>query len=197
MGLIGTGFKELRLVEFDDIELSTQKRKDSCMTSIRESITLRPLMATDVDAFMSWGGDPDVTKSLFWDHYQRIEDAQDFLKKVAESHPWYMAICINNVPVGGITLDVGKGRAHCRAELGYVIAKAHWGQGVATAAVMLALTKGPAELGVSRIDAFVDPENHGSIKVLKKAGMIEEALLKKYVVHRGQIRDRLLFCKIF
>src|SRR5689334_19256634 len=32
------------------------------------SITLRPLVASDVDAFLTWGGDPTVTQSLFWDH---------------------------------------------------------------------------------------------------------------------------------
>ena len=74
-----------------------------------------------------------------------------------------------------------------------MIAKKYWGKGVATQAIRLCLERGFSDLDVERIEAFVDPENLGSVKVLEKAGLIKEALLKSYVIHRGRLRDRFVF----
>ena len=159
-------------------------------------VTLRPLKSEDLEDFMTWAGDPETTRSLFWDHYADPESARRFLVSVAEKHEWFMAICVGGVPVGAVTLDRGTGRARLRAELGYVVARPHWGRGVATEAVRLALARGFGELGVSRIEACVDPENIGSIRVLEKAGLAREALLRGYVVHRGKVRDRYVYARI-
>jgi RimJ/RimL family protein N-acetyltransferase len=157
------------------------------------SITLRPLLSSDAKAFMAWGGDPEVTQPLFWDHYTDLELAKKFLKDVAEKHPWFMAICLNELPVGAITLEKGKLRASVRAELGYVISKNFWNKGITSEAVKIALQRGFKDLDVKRIEAYVDPDNKGSIKVLQKNGFLLEGNLKKYVLHRGKIRDRLLY----
>ncbi len=158
-------------------------------------VELRPLLSSDVDHFLTWAGDPAVTKSLFWDHYSDRESAAAFLKSVAESHPWFMAICVNGRPVGAITLDRRTGSGICRAELGYVLAKSLWGQGIATAAAQIAVSRGFNELNVERIEALVDPENLASIRVLENVGLIREGLLKRYLIHRGQLKDRYIYAK--
>lgn len=160
------------------------------------TVTLRPLLSSDAEAFMKWGGDKEVTQSLFWDHYTDVESARKFLVEVAENHPWFMAICVEGEPVGAITLDKGKFRASMRAELGYVISKDWWNRKIATKAVAIALQVGFQDLGVQRIDAYVDPDNKGSIRVLEKTGFALEGHLKKYVVHRNEIRDRLIYAVI-
>lgn len=159
------------------------------------TITLRPLRATDVDTFMTWAGDPLVTQSLFWDHYTDRNVARHFLETVAQPHPWFMAICRHGTPVGAITLDRGTGKAAHRAELGYVVARAHWGHGYATQAVRIALACGFSDLSVTRIEALVDPDNRGSQRVLERADMSCEGVLHAYVTHRGHIRDRLLYAQ--
>ncbi|MFZ4404541.1 MAG: GNAT family N-acetyltransferase [Pseudobdellovibrionaceae bacterium] len=156
-------------------------------------ITLRPLQSADFENAFQWTGDPDVTQSLFWDAHESPNATQVFLKKVAETHPWFMAICFAGKPVGAITLDRGSGRGVKRAEMGYVVAKKYWGQGIATQAIRLCLARGFSDLDVERIEAFVDPENRGSVKVLEKAGLNKDAFLKRYVLHRGLIRDRFVF----
>lgn len=156
-------------------------------------VSLRPLRATDLDAFLTWAGDPEVTKSLRWDHYTDRRVAEKFLIEIAEKHPWFMAICVEGIPVGAITLDKGSGEDACRAELGYVLARAHWGKGIATEAVRLAIERGFSDLSIQRIEAFVDPDNMGSIRVLEKAGLTCEGLLQNYSLHRGRLRDRYLY----
>lgn len=163
---------------------------------IDDSVTLRPLRGTDVEAFMTWAGDPVTTHPLFWDHYTDLAAARAFLIRVAEAHPWFMAVCVAGTPVGAITLDRGEDRAARRAELGYVIARPQTGKGVATAAVRLALARGFQDLDINRIEAFVDPDNVGSVRVLEKAGLIREAHLRDYVLHRREIKDRYVYAKI-
>lgn len=156
-------------------------------------VTLKKLTTQDLDYFWIWGSDPRVTQSLFWDAYESKDDASRFLASIVEPHPFFKAICYNGNPVGAVTLDQGKGRGNVRAELGYVIAKDYWGQGMTTKAVLLAIEDGFKELEIVRIESFVDPDNIGSIRVLEKAGLQKEGYLKKYLIHRGEIRDRIVY----
>jgi RimJ/RimL family protein N-acetyltransferase len=160
------------------------------MFELSQDVELSPLTRSDLEDFMTWAGDPVVTRSLTWDHYTSKEAARVFLETVAEKQPWFMAIRAQGRAVGAITLSPGAGRAACRAELGYVVARQHWGKGFATRAVKIALMRGFRELGIERIEAFVDTDNQASIQVVKKAGMENEAFLRRYVIHRGEVRDR-------
>ena len=56
-------------------------------------------------------------------------------------------------------------------ELGYYLARAAWGRGVATEAGEAALRHGFEALGLERILAVVRPENEGSKRVLAKLGL--------------------------
>lgn len=158
-----------------------------------QRIQLRPIQVEDAIPVYGWTGDPLVTQPLFWDHHPNINFTVDFLKTIATKHPWFMVICLDGQPVGAITLDQGTGRASMRAKLGYVLARSFWGQGITTMAVKKAIERGFKELDIIRIEAFVDPENSASIKVLEKSGLTREAHLQQYVIHRGRIRDRYLF----
>lgn len=158
-------------------------------------ITIRNLCRDDLPYFYVWASDPEVAKSMTWEAYSSPEEANKFLVDVAEKHPWFKAICLEDVPVGSITLTPGKGNASCRAELGYVLAKAYWGRGIATYAVKKALESGFNDLGVHRIEALVDPKNIASFKVLHKAGMKCEGILKSYILFKGMLRDSYIFSK--
>jgi RimJ/RimL family protein N-acetyltransferase len=82
----------------------------------------------------------------------------------------------------------------CRAELGYVLARAHWGRGVATAAVKRTLATVFGEVqGLERVEALVDVANPASQRVLEKAGFTREAVLRKYAAVKGVVRDTVMF----
>lgn len=158
-----------------------------------QSIQLRALAGTDVEAFLTWATDDEVTRSLMWNSYQNKEEALSFLVNIAEKHPWFKAVCVDGNVIGSITLDKGKGIHACKAEVGYVISKAHWSKGYATRALQEAVRVGFGELDVSRIEAFVDPDNIASARALEKAGFICEGTLMSCVIHKGVVRDRLLY----
>lgn len=78
------------------------------------------------------------------------------------------------------------------AWIGYWVAKARNGGGVATAALALGLDHGFGPVGLHRVEATVRPENAPSRAVLAKANFREEGLLKRYLEVDGGWRDHLL-----
>ena len=49
------------------------------------------------------------------------------------------------------------------------------------------------DLNLVRIEAFVDPDNMASQRVLIKTGMTCEGLLKNHTLFKGVVRDRYLY----
>ena len=165
-------------------------------SKIEDRVSLRKISSEDSEYFYLWASDPEVAQYMTWEAYNTFEDAKMFLVDVAEKHPWFMAICVDSVPVGSITLNLGKGTFSHKAELGYVLAKIYWGKGIATAAIKQAIEKGFQDLNLVRIEAFVDPDNMVSQRVLIKTGMTCEGLLKNHTLFKGVVRDRYLYAII-
>lgn len=160
---------------------------------MQNTLQLRHLTRHDLEHFYTWASDPEVAKTMTWEAYTSQAAAEKFLCEVAENHPWFKAICINDIPVGSITLTQGKGASSCRAELGYVLAKPYWGKGIATTAAKQAIQIGFKDLNIQRIEALVDPDNKASERVLVKAGMYYEGLLKNYTIFKNIVSDRRLY----
>ncbi|KAK3145820.1 hypothetical protein QOZ80_3BG0257970 [Eleusine coracana subsp. coracana] len=84
--------------------------------------------------------------------------------------------------------------AFIRDTLCVVVARAHWGKGVATAALKQAVAAVFGDLdGVERIEALVDAENAASQRALEKAGFTREAVLRSYCVVKGRLRDMVVY----
>lgn len=78
------------------------------------------------------------------------------------------------------------------AWIGYWVARAATGGGVATAALALGLDHCFGPVMLHRVEATVRPENAPSRAVLAKVGFREEGLLKRYLEVDGAWRDHLL-----
>lgn len=79
--------------------------------------------------------------------------------------------------------------AHRRGEIGYWVARAEWGNGVATQAVRAVIGFAFDELGLHRVDAHHFVENPASGKVMLKAGMRSEGRRRGAVFRAGVPRD--------
>ena len=73
--------------------------------------------------------------------------------------------------------------------MGYTIARAYWGLGYATEAARALIQFGFDRMHLVRIEAVCLPEHLASARVLQKAGMQFEGVLRSYQVWRGQPRD--------
>ena len=83
-----------------------------------------------------------------------------------------------------------------RANLGYVLARAHWGHGFmpeAIAALVKITLRHPT---IYRMEATCDVENKASARALEKSGFSREGLLRRYIIHPNispEPRDSLLY----
>jgi RimJ/RimL family protein N-acetyltransferase len=64
-----------------------------------------------------------------------------------------------------------------------VIARSHQGKGYATEATRAVIAWAFRQPSLYRVNASTDIENIASQRVLEKAGMLREGLLRKYIVH--------------
>lgn len=69
-----------------------------------------------------------------------------------------------------------------------------WGRGIATEAVRMATAAAFEEWAdLERVEAMADAENPASQRVLEKAGFVREAVLRRYLVLKGKIRDMVMY----
>jgi ribosomal-protein-alanine N-acetyltransferase len=86
---------------------------------------------------------------------------------------------------------------HHRGEIGYILRRDMWGQGLATEIAALLLHFGFEDLRLHRLWASCDPANSASIRVLEKIGMHYEGLLRHhYLAHDGTWRDAVIYAAV-
>ncbi|KAB1214306.1 putative N-acetyltransferase p20 [Morella rubra] len=172
---------------------SCKSTGEGCVNEFHE-ISLRHLDLSDIDHFMVWASDEKVTRFCTWEPYTSKEDGINHIKDKVIPHPWFRAICLDNRPIGAISVTANSGNDKCRGELGYVLGYKYWGKGIATRAVKLAANTIFSEWPhLERLEALVDVENVGSQRVLEKAGFQREGVLRKYLILKGKTRDMVMF----
>ncbi|MGD8191196.1 GNAT family N-acetyltransferase [Brevibacillus ginsengisoli] len=87
-------------------------------------------------------------------------------------------------------------KEHYKAEIGYELAPEFWRQGVMTEVVGQVIAFGFEQLGLNRIEAFIDPGNIASRKLLEKVGLHEEGHLKECFYEKGRFVDAVLFAVV-
>ncbi|KAJ4967953.1 hypothetical protein NE237_014654 [Protea cynaroides] len=178
-------------MEESAISTSVSKMEEEISFS---KISLRPLEVSDLEDFMVWASDDLVTRFCSWDSYTSREVGLNYIKEIVIPHPWFRAICLENRPIGAISVIPGSGNDNCRGELGYVLASKYWGKGIATQAVKLVVSSIFKEWPhLVRLEALVDVENPGSQRVLEKMGFQKEGVLRKYLIQKGKIRDMVIY----
>ena len=78
-------------------------------------------------------------------------------------------------------------------QIGYWVARAARGRGVATRALILVSRWALDELGYPRVQLLTHPENRASQRVAEKAGFTCEAVLRSYIDIRGRRYDGIMF----
>ncbi len=83
---------------------------------------------------------------------------------------------------------------HRRSEIGYAITdEASKGQGYMREAIAAIIPYGFKELELNRMEAFIHPENMPSIKLVLRAGFLEEGRLREHYCKDGVTGDSLVY----
>jgi len=87
-------------------------------------------------------------------------------------------------------------KEHYRAEIGYMLHPDHWNKGIITEAIEATLEHGFNELKFHSIEAFLTPENIGSVRVLEKSGFKKEGHFKENYFFDGVFSDTAVYSKL-
>ena len=161
-----------------------------------ERLLLRPFRADDAEAvFNGWTSDPKVAEYTTWYAHSSIEETKGFINYIMSmdkdtSYNWIIER--DGKPVGTINVCYSDERLGV-AGLAYTISRDNWGKGYATEAARK-VAELLFDIGYRKIIAGCDELNKGSIRVLEKIGMKQEACLRKYILRKdGSYGDDLQF----
>jgi len=80
-----------------------------------------------------------------------------------------------------------------RAEIGYDLDPAYWGQGIMTEALRAVLKHGFEKMGLNRIQVIIDSKNTRSLKLVHRLGFKKEGVLRQSSYFNGQFLDDVCF----
>jgi len=80
-----------------------------------------------------------------------------------------------------------------RAEIGYDLDPAYWGQGIMNEALRVVLKHGFEEMRLNRIQAIIDSRNVRSLRLVQRLGFKKEGVFRQRSYFNGQFRDDVCF----
>jgi ribosomal-protein-alanine N-acetyltransferase len=148
-------------------------------------LRLRPFTLDDIDSYYrAVVSDPDVMRYLpgrVPRPYERTEPMIRFYMEHQAQHGFAFWAVIHQAEdrlIGHAGLQYIPNTPEI--EVGYALASAYWGQGLAPEAAHAALRYGFETLGLDRIVAVAVPENAASQRVMLKIGMRYEKIAQVY-----------------
>jgi RimJ/RimL family protein N-acetyltransferase len=129
-------------------------------------------------------GDAEVTRYLPYNTWQALPDAEAWLERMnkltADGSASQLVIHHNGEGQAvGTVLLFRHEAASSRIELGYVLARRYWRQGMAREALALALNRSFGELGLRRVEAEVNIANTASNALLSSLGFAREGTMRE------------------
>ena len=165
-------------------------------------LILRPVARDDAVAiFEGYAQDPEVSRYTVWMPHRSLADAEAFVGGCLAAPPdaaRTYAICEREKGALLGVLALRRGSPH-HIELGYVLARRWWRQGLMTEAARAVVDWALRQPSVFRVSACCDVDNIGSARVMEKAGLVREGLLRRWLVHPNvspEPRDCFLYAKV-
>ncbi|MDG2535429.1 GNAT family protein [Sphingomonas sp. HITSZ_GF] len=162
-------------------------------TAVLETARLRLRPRTPDDAEALFPSLSDAGLMHFWSGPPHADVAQtraEFARARPEWRAWAITLKGEDRAIGVVA--AGEKRQGNVSELGYMLARAHWGSGIAAEAVGAVIDRIFAE-GQRRVFADTDPENLASRALLERLGFRLEGLLRgEWETHIG-VRDTALY----
>jgi RimJ/RimL family protein N-acetyltransferase len=161
-----------------------------------------PVFADARTIHETYGCDPEVVRYLTWRPHESPAQAEEFMREQLARRQagaeFFWALTLKGGDdrlIGMIALHPGD----YRVGLGYVLARAYWGRGLMTEAVAALVELALAQPEIFRVWAVCDVENTGSARVLEKAGLTREGMLRRWSLHPNvsdEPRDCFCYAKV-
>lgn len=159
-----------------------------------ERLILRKITMEDAADIHRYASNPEVSKYVFWEAHHSLGATEDYIKFILDLYengklsPWGIQHKEDGKIIGTVDF-VNWQPQHRTAEIGYAFSKEYWGRGMATEAAKALIKFGFSDMDLVRIQAKCLVENAGSERVMEKAGMAFEGVLRKFIFIKGSHYD--------
>lgn len=107
---------------------------------------------------------------------------------------WIVTLKGDSRPIGSLGFYKWSASTSYQAEMGYDLAKEHWGKGIMTEAMNAVIDFGFERMKLNRIEVYIMPRNKRSAKMIKGLGFKREGLLReRWFDENGNYTDDILF----
>ena len=147
-------------------------------------LLVRLLSEADLPALLEVNAVEEVTRLLPYATWTSMADAEAWHRRMQGIQATGLALQF--VIVGKVA---GKAIGTCllfryeeasrRAELGYALGRAHWGQGLMQEALTALLDTGFGGMGLRRVEAEIDLRNRPSAALVQRLGFTREGVLRE------------------
>lgn len=147
---------------------------------------MRPIGMADAAAvFDAYVRYPEAARFLIWRSHGSRPDIESYIRRCLETPPHrartYVLQGRKDSVIRG-AFDLRQPDRH-RLEFGFVLASPWWGQGLMTEALTEVVRWGLSQPAIFRIGSVCDVDNVGSARVMEKAGLVREGVLRQWLVH--------------
>ena len=147
-------------------------------------ITLRPLRESDIDDIYQACQDPTISAFTRVPNPYDREMAEEFVRGSDISYRSHQGIVFIIEVAGKLAGTIGlhgiQLNDHC-AEIGYWVEKNYRGKGLCTSALLILIDFSLKVMEFRRLEALADFNNAASQRVMERAGMTRDALLRNRV----------------
>ncbi|MFZ1687750.1 MAG: GNAT family N-acetyltransferase [Flavobacteriales bacterium] len=166
-----------------------------------ERLLLRQLRTSDQEQVFALRSDPLVMQHVNRPLARTMDDASALIDLITsmvaanEAVQWAMTLRGDDTFIGliGFWRIV---KEHHYGELGYMLARDHWGKGLMSEAVAAVLDFGFHSLDFHKVEAITRPENTASVRTLEKNGFVREGHFKENIFWNGAYHDSLHFGRL-
>jgi ribosomal-protein-alanine N-acetyltransferase len=163
-----------------------------------ERLIVRPVEERDLQALMLVNGDDEATRFLPYASWRSLADGRAWYERMSnlgvrgESIQYVLTDRASSLAIGTCLLFRYE-ESSARAELGYVLGRAHWGCGIMREALVAVINCAFGVYGLRRLEAEVDPLNHASSRLLERLGFAREGQLRKRWIDKGVAHDTIIY----
>ncbi|MBQ8536132.1 MAG: GNAT family N-acetyltransferase [Clostridia bacterium] len=152
----------------------------------------------DAGDIYHYSKDPQVAQHVLWDAHESIHQTRAYIRYVLRQYkngePSSFAIeeKASHRVIGTIGY-MWLNQENRSGEVGYSLSRAHWNRGYMTEALKAVIDFGFEVLLLNRIEAQHETANPASGRVMAKAGMQKEGVLRSRIFNKGKYVDVALY----
>ena len=156
-------------------------------------LILRRFTDNDLEPFLAYRSDPEVSRYQGWSEPYTREMAEEFIREMKTRQPgklgqwfqWAIELRASGEMLGDCAFYLLE-RDASQAEIGVTLSRAHQGQGYAQEAIQRLLEYLFDDLGLHRVCANCDPENLPAWQILERMGFRREAYFVESLWFKGR-----------